>query len=254
VPIAATAIAADSSWREALLTMAVVPLVLVLPFAVWVVRAPRPDEEALEQLREPTGLEPESTGLDLSAALRTRSFWILAFALFAFYFYFIGVLNHLIAFLSDSGYSDAQAARRFGAAIFIGIFGKLVFGMIADRIPVKAALLVNFGLLAVASILLLYVELPGVLTAFLIIHGFSVAAENVVLPLIVVEAFGIKHMAQIYGALMFVLLPGGALGPIFAARMFDTRGSYDLAFETFAILNVITLVALCFVRREREAR
>ena len=81
-------------------------------------------------------------------------------------------------------------------------------------------------------------------------HGFAVAAENVLLPLIVVEAFGVAHMAQIYGALMFALLPGGALGPIFAARMYDTLGSYELAFTTFAVLNAVSLGLLCFVRAE----
>ena len=57
-------------------------------------------------------------------------------------------------------------------------------------------------------------------------------------------------MAQIYGALMFALLPGGALGPIFAARMYDTLGSYQLAFATFAALNAASLALLCLVRRE----
>ena len=31
-------------------------------------------------------------------------------------------------------------------------------------------------------------------------------------------------MAQIYGALMLGLLPGGALGPIFAATIYDALG------------------------------
>lgn len=247
VPVVATAIAIESSWRNALTTLAWVPLVLVLPFAALVVRSPRPEEAGAEV---EMGHE-EAPGLDLSAALRTRSFWILALTLFSFYFYYLGVLNHLIAFLSDSGFSDAAAARRFSGAILVGVVGKLAMGSIADRIRVKAALLLNFGLVAVAAILLLYVDVPGVLTLFLVIHGFSVAAENVVLPLIVVEAFGVRHMAQIYGALMFLLLPGGVLGPVFAAYMFDTRGNYDVAFGTFAVLNVIALIALCFVRRER---
>ena len=79
---------------------------------------------------------------------------------------------------------------------------------------------------------------------------FSVPTELALLPLIVVEAFGVAHMAQIYGALMFVLLPGGVLGPIFAARLYDTLGSYQLAFTTFAVLNALSLGLLVLVRRE----
>jgi len=256
VPIAATAVAARASWRAALCVLAAAALALILPFALFVVREPRVDEQPSEEGRAPGRAllaEAEAPSLDLAAALRTRTFWILAVVLFAFYFYYLGVINHLIAFLSDSGFSDPAAARRFGGAVAVGIVGKLAIGALADRIPKKTALLANFALVLLASVLLLFVGRPGVLLAFLVVHGFAVAAENVLLPLIVVEAFGVAHMAQIYGALMFALLPGGVLGPIFAARLYDTLGSYDLAFTTFAALNALSLGLLCFVRAERPA-
>ena len=258
VPIAATAIAARASWRVALVVLGVAALALILPFALFVVREPRAEELPGEQGRGPAAARSdtrvlEAPSLDLAAALRTRTFWILAAALFVFYFYYLGVINHLIAFLSDSGFSDPAAARRFGGAVAVGIVGKLAIGALADRIPKKTALLANFALVLLASVLLLFVGRPGVLMAFLVVHGFAVAAENVLLPLIVVESFGVAHMAQIYGALMFALLPGGVLGPIFAARLYDTVGSYELAFTTFAVLNALSLGLLCFVRAERVA-
>jgi sugar phosphate permease len=253
VPIAATAVAATASWRVALLMLAAAALVLILPFALLALREPRPGEGADSTEAAATTVAPAAPSLDLAAALRTRSFWILALALFVFYFYYIGVINHLIAFLSDSGFSDPAAARRFGGAVAVGIVGKLAIGALADRIPKKAALLANFALVLLASLLLLFVGEPGVLLAFLVVHGFAVAAENVLLPLIVVEAFGVAHMAQIYGALMFALLPGGVLGPLFAAHVYDTQGSYTPAFTTFALLNAVSLGLLCFVRRETRA-
>lgn len=256
VPIVATAVAARASWRVALGVLAVAAIALVLPFALFVVREPRGDERPEEE-GVPTGASGDTAlaapSLDLAAALRTRSFWILAAALFVFYFYYLGVINHLMAFLSDSGYSDPAAARRFGGAVAVGIVGKLAIGALADRIPKKTALLANFALVLLASVLLLFVDRPGVLLAFLVVHGFAVAAENVLLPLIVVEAFGLAHMAQIYGALMLALLPGGVLGPIFAARLYDTLGSYAVAFATFALLNALSLGLLCFVRAETVA-
>jgi MFS family permease len=255
VPIAATLVAARASWRVALVVLAGTALVLILPFALFAVREPRPDEVpgaagAAPETGAPGAPVLEAPSLDLRAALRTRTFWILGFALFVFYFYYLGVLNHLIAFLSDSGFSDPAAARRFGGAVAVGILGKLAIGALADRIPKRAALLANFGLVLLASLLLLFVGRPGVLLAFLVVHGFAVAAENVLLPLIVVEAFGVAHMARIYGALMFMLLPGGALGPIFAAHVYDTLGSYTPAFTTFAALNAVSLALLGLVRRE----
>jgi len=252
VPVVAAAIAAQGSWRTAIGAVGLGAWVVILPFALFAVRMPRGDEAGASQ--DGAGTEGGADDMVLREALRTRSFWILALALLAFYFYYMGVNQHLIAFLSDSGYSDAEAAARFGGAIALGVVAKLAIGALADVIPRLRALWLNFALLTFASLLLLVVERPGVLLVFLAAHGFATAAENVLLPLIVAECFGVRHMARIYGALMLTLFPGGVLGPVFAGHVFDRLGDYRLAFVVFAALNLVALVLLAFVRTERPAR
>jgi hypothetical protein len=56
-------------------------------------------------------------------------------------------------------------------------------------------------------------------------------------------------VARIYGALLTVLLPGGVLGPTFAAWMFDTGRGYWAAFASFAALNAVALLLLAVMRR-----
>jgi OFA family oxalate/formate antiporter-like MFS transporter len=111
--------------------------------------------------------------------------------------------------------------------------------------------MLNFALLTVASMMLLGAGNPSVLTVFLIAHGFATAAENVLLPLLVAESFGVTHMAKIYGALMFTLFPGGVLGPVFAGAVYDATGNYTAAFTVFAVLNLGGLLALSGIRCER---
>lgn len=249
VPIAAAEITDAWGWRSALWVLAPAAVVLILPFAARVVRYPRPDEtpEAVDDAETETG---PGAQVGLGAAIRTRSFWLLAFALFSFYFYYLGVLYNLPAFLTDLGYSNPEAARRYAGAVFVGIFGKLAIGLLADRVPRRLAMLANFALVALASLLLLYVDRPGWLVVFLVVHGFAVAAENVTLPLIVAEVFGVHSMARIYGWLMVTLFLGGAAGPVFAGFVHDRLGSYDAAFACFAVLNAASLLGLVFVRRE----
>ena len=236
-----------ASWQASFQILGSVAVGVLLPFAIFVVRNP-PSGAAAEETAPPDEAEEES--LTPQQALRTRTFWVLAVLLFVFYFYYLGVNNHLVAFLSDRGYSDAEAARRFSAAILLGVAGKLVIGLLADRIPLRRALLLNFALLTLGSFLLLALGLPGFLPAFLILHGFTVAAENVLLPLIVAHCFGVRYMASIYGRLMIALPAGGILGPIFAGYTFDRLGSYEIAFTTFAVLNLLALGLLALVRRE----
>jgi MFS family permease len=247
VPVFAQAVAARSSWRDALLYLAVVALVGLLPFALFGVREPRISEET--SVNADAAL-PDSPALDLAGAMRTRSFWVLAFVLFVFYFYYLAVTQHLVAFVSDIGYSDASAAASLSFTVALGIVAKLGIGLLADRWAKRTALLVNFAILVLASLLLLFAGRQPLLIAFLVAHGIAVAAENVVLPLIVTECFGVQHLARIYGALMITLFPGGVLGPLFAGAVFDARGSYYPAFVTFAILNGLGWLALSWVRRE----
>jgi MFS family permease len=246
VPVFAEAMAARGSWRDALLWLAGAALVVLLPFAALGLREPEPADRAL-----PAG--PAAPSLDLREALRTRSFWVLAGVLFCFYFYYLGVTQHLVAFVSDLGHSDARAAASLSFTVALGIVAKLGMGLLADRIRARRALLLNLGLLALGSALLLGAGAPALLAAFLVAHGVAVAAENVVVPLVVAECFGVRHLARLYGALMLTLFPGGVLGPIFAGAVFDRFGSYAPAFGTFALLNGLALAALFTLRPETGA-
>lgn len=242
VPVVATALAAHWSWRVALRVLAIGGWCLILPCALFLVR-----ERRHAQADGPA--EDLGPGLTLAEARRTPTFWILAGVLFCFYFYYLGVNHHLVAFLSDAGFSDAEAARRFGAAVAMGIAGKLGMGLLADRLPKRAAIVVTFALMTAGSWALLAVgRVPALLPLFLAVHGFTVAAENVVLPAVVAECFGTRHLAAIYGALMLALLPGGVLGAVFAGWAYDVLGSYWPAFAVFAATNVVSVVALTRVR------
>jgi len=237
-------------WREAFLWIGVGGLLVMLPFALFAVREPTRRDALPKLSEEESDARHDDGDMDLRAALRTRSFWILAGSLFVFFFYFLGMLEHLVLFLTDVGMERSVAAGHFSNAIALGIISKVALGALADRIPHRSALLIDYGLLAVSSILLLFLPSPVFLPLFVISYGFSVAARDVVYPLIISDCFGLRYMAQIYGALMIALLPGGALGPIFAALVHDRSGSYEIAFATFAVLNCLAVGALTLVRRE----
>ena len=93
--------------------------------------------------------------------------------------------------------------------------------------------------------------MSSVIWLFVVSYGFATAARDVVYPLIINRCFGERYMAEIYGVLMLAL-PAGSLGAIFAAQVFDRLGSYDVAFTTFATLNVAVVGLLFFVRDERH--
>lgn len=248
VPYVLDALARGGSWRSALVWIGAVAVALILPVTLLAVREPAAGGgEAAAPRAAAAASEP---GLELREALRTRSFWLLAGVLFTFYLYYLAVNLHLVPYLTDLGWSDARAAASYGGAVAVGIVAKLGIGLVADRLSLRRALLANFALLAAASLLLLAVRAPGALPAFLFAHGFATAAENVLLPMLVADCFGLRHMPRIYGALMLTLFAGGALGPVLAGAAFDRFGDYRVAFGAFAALNGLALLLLPLVRRE----
>ncbi len=255
---AIVAISAESDWRNALFFMGLGAFGLLLPAAGLLIRERTKAERSVAAATAPAGGATSSrieTDADLSlrAALRTRSFWILFFSLFAFFFYFLALLEHMVLHFTDHGMERDDAVRLYATAIGLGIWSKLLLGLVADRIPEKQSMLIDYAALALSSLVLLVAPTSALAWLFVISFGFSYAARDVVYPLIVSACFGARWMAPIYGALMPTLLLG-AIGPLFAAAIHDRSGSYDLAFQIFALLNALALVALFFLRDERQFR
>jgi MFS family permease len=258
LPLLVTTLALQGSWRPAMLFIGIGGVMLMTPFAFFAVREPRAGEGPdvpIDAGAAAGGAEHAETvaDLDLRTALGTRSFWILSAALFGFFFYFLGLLEHLVPALTDSGMEKLEAAGYYSFAIGMGLFSKIGMGLFADRLPTRTALWVDYGLLAVSALLLPFVPKAGFLQVFLVTYGFSTAARDVIYPLIIAHCFGVRYLAQIYGAMMLVLAPAGSLGSIYPAMVHDRTGSYETAFSGYAVLMLLVLASLFFVRDERRA-
>ncbi len=256
-PLLATELAAGSSWRAGFSGLGAGLWLVLLPAALAVGRPSRRREpeptatRSLPQVAGQAGVPPVAaadTSITARQALATRDFWLIAWALFAFYLYRIGVNTHMVAWLSDIGHSDAEAATRFSAMIGVGLVGKLAAGALSDRVGVRVAAVGNFALLVVAGLLLLWPQLPGTIPGFLFLHGVATAAEDVVVPLLVVRCFGAAHLGAIYGLLLLALVPGGGAGPLLAGWIYDKVGSYTPVFVAFVLTNLSAEVALALVR------
>ncbi len=270
------AVTARSDFRMALLAVALFSLVVLLPAAYFLVRdretvrgettaaAPHAGRASIESASQPltdasaadaaaaASAPADETSLDLRAAVRTRTFWILTATLFAFFFYFNGILDHFVLILTDAGVSHAEAATRLSQTIGLGIVSKVAGGYLADRVSQERAILYDYAVLGLSSVVLFF--LPDrlmLIPVFVVTYGFSQAARDVVWPLAVERCFGARHLGSIYGAMTLALLPGAALGPLAAAAVRDVTGSYRLVFLLFIAMNAAALTALFFVRDER---
>ena len=245
-PVLATGVAAYLGWRAGYFSIGALAWTLVIP-AFFFIRNP-----LAPALGESTDEAQAPASDAVGAAVRTRDFWLIFWAIFIFYLYRLGVNTQLVAYLSDAGYSEGLATASYSLMVGIGIVGKLGAGQLADRIGAKTAVLANFILMAAASFLILSPDMYLAVPIFLLLHGATTAAEDVVVPLLIGKRFGSRHLAGIYGIALLALVPGAAVGPAAAGWTYDLLGSYERIFLAFACLNITSVLALALVRTRKS--
>jgi len=135
-------------------------------------------------------------GFELREAFRCRSFWLISAAQFFFAAVAAGTGLHLIAYLSESGYSATFAASMMSLIYVFAAFGKLGMGLVADRVSARIALTLNFLAACVGMILIFNVSRTFVLVPFVLIFGLSLGAPLVLVPMLVAESLGLKRFGD----------------------------------------------------------
>jgi MFS family permease len=250
-PVAAW-LAATTDWRSALVWLAIGGGLVLVPLGASLLREPETREPPLVPDAGGPTVDVLAENLDLRRAIRTRSFWILAFTLLSMFFFYLSMNTHLVLFLENVGLDNQTATGWYALAIAMGLAVKLASGFIADLMQPKHVLVLDQALFTAASAIALLVPGTGSIELFVITYGICTAGRDVAYPLAVVDCFGARYLGEIYGVLNLALLPGGFIGPIFAGWVVDRFGSYDIAFVCFSLLNLTALALLFTLRRERR--
>lgn len=228
---------ADYGWREAMRLEAIVWAAVALPVTFVFFRGGKPVGEGPHDLIE---AEAEAVpGVPLGEGLRSTVFARLLLAALLFTFAVVGFNVHFPLMLKAQGHAPVAAA---GVATLIGwssIIGRLGTGLMLDRFRAARVGAAAFALPALACALLLLWPgswLMAGLAALLI--GLTLGAEIDVMVFLTSRYFGLRHFGALYGGILSALSIGTAFGPLAAARVFDTTGSYD-AFIGFTVVAMI---------------
>jgi MFS family permease len=237
-----------SGWRAAYIVLGIPMIAVVVPLVLLTVRSRPPGEVKLSVAQAADVLE----GFETGAALRTRSFWLIAFAQFCFILCGTGAVLHLVAYLIDLGYKSGSAALAVSAAFGFSSIGKILMGLIADRVTGRIALGVNFIAQAFSLFLALYVIHTEVLVMFVVLFGLTVGSALGLVPMMIAESLGVRRFGSISGLVSLANTLGAAIGPVAAGWIHDFTGSYTDAFEIFIVLNILGCLA-CFACRSYDS-
>lgn len=249
---------AQMGWRDALVVVAVLQLIVLLPLALSM--RDRPSDLGLpidgieddDAAAAAAGRRPvATTGLELSGreALRSPLFWRVALTFALSNFATTAIIVHQIPFLVEQvGSSEAFAAASVTMMTAISLAGRLGFGIAADRF--SKALLTGAAMLCSAAGLALFstVHHEWQLVYVLPFFGVGFGAAVPLRAAIQGEYFGLKAYGTIQGMLFTASTIGAFFGPLLAGFLYDSTADYRLAFLILAIGPLLGLPLILSTR------
>jgi MFS family permease len=239
----ARALISAYDWRFAMLVIGDLVWLVIIPVAM-LVREPRTVPSAA---LGGTVIGDDGAGRELTVAqaIRTPQFAAVALAYFACCATHSGPIFHMVTNAIDHGVTAMAAAAVLSAAALSGLIGKIICGLIADRVGAKRTLVAGLGIQAVAVSLYLFTRDLAAFYAVAIMFGFAYGGVMPLYAIIVREYFGARIMGAMFGAVSLAATFGMASGPVIGGWVYDSWGGYSWLFVgSFAIgLSAVAIAA-----------
>ena len=230
-------------WRDALVIVAVVQLLICVPLALSIRNKPadlglEPDGETLE-LAIVAGQNgrrmPDGPEITTAQALRSSMFWRMALVFALSNFATTAVIVHQVPFLQEQvGFSETAAAASVTIMIGISIVGRLGFGGAADRYSSTLVMALGLGFTAIGLLLFAVIQEPWQAIFPLFFFGIGFGSAIPLRSVLQAEYFGLRAFGAIQGMILTVTTFFAFVGPVMAGFMYDATESYRLAFVVLA--------------------
>ncbi len=248
-----TTIVADFGWRMGYRTMSLVSLCLLVP-AVLLIRV-SPAEKGLL----PYGVKPgegagentphipvlQQTGITRRQAVKTPAFYLQILGMLCLGTAGMGMSGHVIAYLTDIGYSELTASTAMSLVMTVMIFAKILLGAVFDKIgPVPSAVLT--GICMLASVVALRFAGVGSFMpyVFSLCFGFGYSTLTVPYSYLIGQNFGTREFAAIYSLASMISSLGNSYAPSLSGTLYDFFGSYVNVWNIYIVVSVAATVSL----------
>ena len=234
-------------WRTAMFDIGVMAWVLLLPATLLVRQPPARTADGVADAGDP--------GLSVAQALRSPQFIVLGLTFFACCAAHSGPIFHMVSYAMLCGVAPMAAVSVYSVEGLAGLGGRLLYGVLADRIGVKPVLVAGLAIQAAVIAAYLAVSRLEHFYGLAVIFG---ATYGGVMPLYAVlarEYFGPRIIGTILGAATMLSSLGMAFGPLAGGMVFDASAGYAWLFIGSAMVGLgAAAVALAFPPLPRQPR
>lgn len=232
----------EFGWRQGLMILGIIMIVIAFPMAWFVKDNPEDDTDATKS---------QEQKIPLSTILKNWPFYLLVIGSMCSIGAVSGTSQNLkLFFRFDLQYTQGQAANVISLILASSILGRLLMGWLADRFSKKRVMILIYTLVACAIPLLFYASTPGVIYVFAFIFGIGLGGDYMIIPLMAAELFGVRVMGRVMGLILTMDGLSEAFAPMLVGWLRDRYGSYAMGFTALMILGVIGTIAITLLPRK----
>ncbi len=161
----------------------------------------------------------------------------------------------MVSYAIACGVPAMAAVSTYGVAGLSGLGGRLLLGVLADRLGVKPVLVAGLAVQALSIGAYLFVSHLGELYALSAIFGIAYGGVMPLYAVLAREYFGQRVMGTVFGAAIMASSIGMAFGPLAGGWVFDTFNEYTwLYIGSFGVALGAMTVALAFPKMPARSR
>jgi MFS family permease len=229
-------------WLGLVLVIGVIPVALIILRASPEAIGQAPDGDPPRRSADGSLLPPD--GVSFEQAIRSR-FFILCTTAFVFSMMAqVGSLAHQFRLVSTRTGDDQMAALAVAVMAAASIAGRLVGGAVLSHVASKTYLYAIYVLQALSFILFAFVQGPAGLFIASAVFGSTVGNMQMMQPLIVAEAFGLKSYARILSVSQMITTCANAAGPALLGFLYVAAGGYELAYLAITVSSALGFASL----------
>ncbi|MFC1942271.1 MFS transporter [Chloroflexota bacterium] len=252
----ATYVIITLGWRMSYLVVGLIAWIVVIPLAWLFKREPREIGGLPNVVNSNSrGIETEENGIgaatsSLMGIAKRRSFWLLIFVWLFFGSYIFLIFTHLVPHITDIGFSAGKAAQVVSLIGLGAIIGRVLMGIVADKIGRKKTTIITSLLSASVMLWLIWSQELWMLLSFGLAFGFAYGGFSSSSGALVSDIFGLHKIGAIFGVLEFGFGIGAAIGSAMGGIIFDVSNNYTISFLIGAVTMLIAAFLIALTRRE----
>jgi len=232
-------------WRATAFTSGILMILIGLPLARVFRSRPEDHGETIDGLPPAAASTADSEAgkqreFSTREALRTSAFWLISlghgFALLTVYAVLVHAITHM---KEDLGYSVSQGSLVITLVTIMQVVGIMLGWAIGDRYEKRLLAAVSMLMHASGLLMLTYATGPGMLAAFVVLHGGAWGLRGPLMQAMRADYFGRRSIGMIMGLSSVIIVMGQISGPMIAGVLADWTGNYRAGFTLLSVMAAL---------------